>query len=159
MADSAFINCDNKNLSIEQIFKNLLAVDAAGNPILKVTSLFGVSSLNIDGGLSEVRKTNLTNTAFQVKASDGNVLGWNIINPNASAVYVKLYDALPGAVTVGTTVPKHTIMVPASGTVYVAPNCIQEQFADAITMAVTTGVSDTDNTNPGSAVHVHIKFN
>jgi len=159
MAETDFNTCDNKNLSPEQIFKKLLAVDAAGNPILKVTQVLGASSLNIVGGLSEERKVNLTSTAYQVKASAGNLLGWNIINPNGSAVYVKLYDLLAAGTTVGTSTPKLTIMVPANGTVYVAPNCIQEEFADAITMAVTTGVADSDNTNPGSAVHVHLKYN
>lgn len=159
MAVTDFNTCDNKNLSPEQIFKKLLSVDADGNPILRVTNLFGVGSLDINGGLSEERKVNLTNVGYEVKASAANLLGWNIINPNGSAVYVKFYDALAAAVTVGTTTPKLTIMVPANGAVYIAPNCIQEQFADAITMAVTTGASDADATNPASAVHVHIKYN
>ncbi len=159
MADKHFSTCDNKNLSLEQIIKLMLAVDANGHPVLRVAPLFEAGSLDIDGRLSEERKVNLTNVAYQVKTSGGNLLGWNIINPNGSAVYVKLFDSLAADVTVGTTTPKLTIMVPANGTVYVAPNCIQEQFADAITMAVTTGVADSDNTNPGSAVHVHIKYN
>lgn len=159
MADTYFSTCDNKNLSLEQIIKLMLAVDANGHPVLRVAPLFGGGSLNIDGRLSEDRKVNLTSTKHEVKVGDGNLLGWNIINPNASAIYVKFYEDLIANVIVGTTTPKLTIMVPANGTVYVAPNCVQEFFLDGIVMAATTGSADSDNTNPGSAVHVHVKFN
>ena len=159
MADTYFNTCDNKNLSIDQLLKLMIGVDSNGHPVLRVSPLLSNESLNINGGLSEERKVNLTNVAYQVKVGDGNLLGWNIINPNGSAVYVKFYEDLIANVTVGTTTPKLTIAVPANSSVYVAPNCVQEFFLEGIVMAVTTGVADSDNTNPGSAVHVHVKYN
>lgn len=154
MALTNYTDCDNKNLSIEQLEKQSYIADIDGKPLEKVAVVF-----NYQGGLSQVRKTNLTNTAFEVKDSKGNLIGWNIINPNASVVYVKFYDKTAASVNAATDVPKLTLMLPASGTVYVAPNAIQQEFDRAISMRACTGIADTDNTAPGTAIHINALFN
>lgn len=153
MAYTEFTTCDNKNLSLEQIEKQAYVSDIDGNPIEKQVQAF-----NVQGGLSQVRKTDLTKTAFAVKASAGNLLGWNIINPNGSAVYVKFYDKAAAGVIVASEVPKLTIMIPANGTVYVAPNAIQQEFGTAISMRSCTGVADTDDTDAATAIHINALF-
>ena len=154
MALTNYTDCDNKNLSIEQLEKQSYIADIDGKPLEKVAVVF-----NYQGGLSQVRKTNLTNTAFEVKDSKGNLIGWNIINPNALVVYVKFYDKAAAKVNAATDVPKLTLMVPASGTLYVAPNAIQQEFGTAISMRACTGLADTDNTSPGTAIHINALFN
>jgi|SRR5687768_13949993 len=91
----------------------------------------------------------LTNTAFQIKSSSGRVVGWNFINPNATVVYIKFYNALAVNVTVGTTTPVKTLFIPATSTIFV-PNhvMVQHNFTTAISIAVVTGIADSDNTAP-----------
>lgn len=145
-----FMSCANKNLSGEQISGLTLISDIDNNPVEKYASVF-----NFQGGWSQVRKTNLDKTAFVLKASKGNLLGWNIINPNGSAIYVKFYDKAAASVNPATDVPVLTVMVPANSPVYVAPNAKQAEFATAMSMRACTGLADTDDTNPGTSIHIN----
>jgi len=154
MAFTPYITCDNKNLSLEQLFNLLLVADSEGKPALKIITANDALTSN----LSDLRKKDLTNTAFAIKATGGNLLGWNIINPNASAVYVKFYNKVAGTVVVGTDAPVLTLMVPANGSVYQQPDCSQHEFATAMSMAVTTLIGDTDATAPATAIHINVKY-
>ncbi len=58
--------------------------------------------------------TALTNTAQAIKASAGKIGGWYIYNPNASAVYIPIYNVAAASVTVGTTNPQMTLCIPAT---------------------------------------------
>lgn len=153
-AFTAYIDCNNKNLTFDQIFNKLLVADVDGEPAFKVIT----ANDALTGNLIDFRKTNLTNVAVGVKSSGGNVLGWNIINPNASAVYVKFFNKAFGSVVVGTDVPTLTLMIPANGSVYQQPDCVQQEFTTAISIATTTGLADTDNTAPGTAIHINVKY-
>lgn len=154
MAFTPYITCDNKNLTLEQLFNLLLAADADGNPVLKTIN----ANDALTGNISDLRKTDLTNAAFAIKATAGNLLGWNIINPNASAVYVKFYNKVAGTVVVGTDLPLLTIMVKANDTFYQEANSVQREFSTAMSMRVTTVLADADNTAPGTAVHINVKY-
>lgn len=71
----------------------------------------GLSVLNAtssDGG------TALTNTAQAISAAAGQVYGWYIYNPNATAQYVQFYNTAQGSVTVGTTNPLFMLTLPAT---------------------------------------------
>lgn len=57
----------------------------------------------------------LDETAVTVKLAPGHVGGYHLWNDSAAVLYVKLYDALIGDVTVGTTTPRMTIGLPATG--------------------------------------------
>lgn len=151
MAYTYLTSCDNKNLSPEQIEKQIYVVGIDGKPVPKFVQAF-----NVQGGLNQIRKTNLTKVAFEVKASAGNLLGWNIINPNGTAIYVKFYDIEAADVVVATDAPKLTIMVPANGTVYIAPNAIQQEFETAISVRSCTGIADNDDNN--TSCHANILF-
>lgn len=82
-----------------------------------------------------------TNAAV-VKASPGRLFGWHASNVNAAARYLKVYDSAT-APTVGTTVPKLTIMLPAGGS---ASHDLGEGivFSAGISIALTTGMADAD---------------
>lgn len=154
MAFTNYTDCDNKNLSIEQLEKQSYITDIDGKPLEKGAVVF-----NYQGGLSQVRKIDLSNTAFAVKASNGNLMGWNIINPNGSVVYVKFYDKAALGVNPAVDVPLLTLMIPANGTFYIAPNAIQQEFVTAISMRACTGLVDTDDTAPGTGIHINALFN
>lgn len=57
----------------------------------------------------------LDETAVTVKLAPGHVGGYHVWNDSAAVLYLKLYDALIGDVTVGTTTPRMTIGVPTLG--------------------------------------------
>ena len=86
MALTNYTDCDNKNLSIEQLEKQSYIADIDGKPLEKVAVVF-----NYQGGLSQVRKTNLTNTAFEVKDSKRNLIGWNIIKSSSRQIGILKY--------------------------------------------------------------------
>lgn len=154
MSFTPYVTCDNKNLSLEQLFNLLLVADSEGNPVLKTIN----ANDSLTDNISDLRKTDLTNTAFAIKAIAGNLLGWNIINPNASAVYVKFYDKVAGSVVIATDAPLLTIMVKANDTFYQEANSVQREFSTAMSMRVTTVLADADNTAPGIAIHINVKY-
>lgn len=57
--------------------------------------------------------TALTSTAQVIKASAGNLYGYYIYNPNATAQFVQFYNTAAASVTVGTTNPLFMLPIPA----------------------------------------------
>jgi hypothetical protein len=78
------------------------------------------------------------------------VYGYYLANLHASAWrYVKFYDADADDVTVGSTTPLLTVPVPPGSAANLAiPQGIA--FANAITLAATTGAADADSGAPGA---------
>lgn len=98
-------------------------------------------------------------TKAQIKSKAGTVYGYNFVNANTYPVYVKLYDNPSASVTVGTTVPVRTIVIPASGFM------MQEQlgvaltaFTNGITIAVTKNLADTDTTVLDTAILAEVFY-
>lgn len=91
------------------------------------------------GGASIFRSTTLTNTAVAVKASAGTVSFLHVANVSGSAVtcYLHLYDVAAASVTVGTTVPTWSMVLPAA-TVQTIPFTVPLQFSTAISASATT---------------------
>lgn len=110
------------------------------------------------------RNTAVTSTAVQIAAADANgytLTGYNMINSaNTTDVYVKFYDALAANVTVGTTTPVMTRMIPAGGAIIEEANSKSEiyTFTTGITIAVVTGLADSSTTAPSSAIHICIDY-
>ena len=93
------------------------------------------------------RSATVDETAAQeVKASAGTLHGFNIYNPNAYDVYVKLYDTAAASVVVGTTAIVQTIQVPAEGSVYLVNAEPIQAFSTAIAVACTKLAVDSDTT-------------
>ncbi len=135
---------------------NVAIVDASGNQITSFGSSISALSTNAP---DTIRITNLTNAAQAIKASAGNLYGWNIINPNTTVVYVKFYNTAAASVLVGTTAVVLTIMVPASGSIYLEPSCIQQHFTTAIAVACVLNLADNDTTDPGASdIFIDVRY-
>jgi hypothetical protein len=72
------------------------------------------NGLSVFNGTSSDGATALTSTAQVIKASAGQVYGWYIYNPNATAQFVQLYNTAAASVTVGTTNPLFMLTIPAT---------------------------------------------
>lgn len=83
-----------------------------------------------------------------IKGYAANLKGALIINTNAAARYVKLYDSTD-APTVGTTVPAITIQIPASSQLALTwPDGVN--FGHSMWMATTVNAVDSDSTAVGA---------
>lgn len=72
------------------------------------------NGLSVFNATSSDGATALTSTAQAIKASAGQVYGWYIYNPNATAQFVQLYNTAAASVTVGTTNPLFMLTIPAT---------------------------------------------
>lgn len=100
------------------------------------------------GGLSFTDGT-MNATKTQVKGSAGQLYGWYIYNPNASAVYVQIYNLASASVTVGTTVADLALGIPATSAANVFSD-IGLAMGTGITFAITT--TRGGSTSPASTV-------
>lgn len=72
------------------------------------------NGLSVFNATSSDGATALTSTAQVIKASAGQLYGWYIYNPNATAQFVQLYNTAAASVTVGTTNPLFMLTIPAT---------------------------------------------
>lgn len=140
-------------------------------PAAQITALTPPTSVGInnsitlaaESGYLNYRNTALTNTAVQVKASGGSVMGWNFINPNSVTVYVKFYNLATG-VTVGTSPILLTQAVPGGSASNPGINFLdvglipQEVFSTGISIACVTGLADNNNTAPTTPIHASVRY-
>lgn len=112
-------------------------------------------------GIGAQTHSNITadETVEQAVAGSGkNFLAFNFtcFNPDAAAVaYVQFFDALAANVTLGTTVPKFVLPLPAGGGIDGA-NYVPKKFSYAITYAVTAGPGN--NVAPASDCIVQFDY-
>lgn len=104
---------------------------------------------------TSVYSGSVTNTATAVKATTGQLYGYEIHNSNTSAVYIQLFNATAANVTVGTTTPFMSIGIPASTSVRIEYS-MGVAFGTAISLAATT--TRTGNTAPSNTVDVNITY-
>jgi hypothetical protein len=111
------------------------------------SSLGGASSFAASGGTGAALLT-----ASPVQIGPGgphSFYHWHCANGVASTVWLQIFDAAAGAVTLGATPPKLSYPIPASG--YWEEHYAGEErpaFANAITVAVTT--TPTGSTAPAT---------
>ncbi len=107
------------------------------------------------GGLSVFRSLDLDESHEEVKSSAGCLYKLRIANFATAPVYVKLFNAATGSVTVGSTTPIDTICVPAAS----ASDCtvVTEafggmglEFTTALCLAATTGLADNNSGAPAA---------
>lgn len=118
------------------------------------------------GGVAETesyKNIDVDESEDAVKSTPGKVYWIHAINMTASPLYLKLYDATVGNTTVGTTIPKHTFVVPANadsdGAGFVLSTRNPIKFRNAITIAATTGVADNNTGAPaGNALIVNMGY-
>ena len=107
------------------------------------------------------RDDNLRTSAVTINAAPSDLYGWNIINPNSTAVYIKFYDTT-GTVTIGTSTVRKTLLVPAMSTVVMGSSTARGQSQMVVNtglkMAVTTEMADSGTTAPVTAVYAEIFY-
>lgn len=101
------------------------------------------------GGTSIFRSLDLDESEEEIKASAGAVYGYAWGNTNASARFLKFYNATAANVTVGTTTPVLTMYLPPTSAGHIAWD-YGIPFSTAITAAATTGIADNDTGAPGA---------
>lgn len=141
-------------------FENLTTPDADGGRIFKVTNASQFTADQPAGAdsYSTFRSLTTSNTGEVIKASAGNVYGWNITNLTAGTIFVKLYNKATAPTGAGDT-PVRVIMVPASQSVLVTPNSgILKSFAAGISIRTTTGAADTDVASPATSPIVEVFY-
>lgn len=100
--------------------------------------------------------TALTNTAQAIKASAGNLYGYYIYNPNATAAYVEIYNIAQASVTVGTSTATLVFCIPATSAANLMfPVPIPFSNTGWSIAATTTGGG---NTAPGTALECMVFY-
>lgn len=111
------------------------------------------------GAPSQFRSLTVNSTAQAVKASTGNVYGWNINNEHVATIYVKIYNIAAASVNPASDVPVRTIKVPAGGVAGVENNgAIQNNCSTAISVRCVTGSADNDTTAPATLPIIEILY-
>jgi hypothetical protein len=123
---------------------------SAGTNAIGNVGLIGRTS----GGMTIFRSIDIDETEEEIKASAGQVFSIAAFNRTAAPLYLKFYNATAANVTVGTTTPVLTFVVPGNadsdGAGFMWNNDIGFAFGTAITVACTTGVADNDTGAPGA---------
>ena len=89
----------------------------------------------------------LTSTAVLVSTNASNLSGYSFSNPNPVVVYVQLFDAAASTdVTVGVTVPKASVAVPAYGVTDAMPTQGLDFRLGLVVAATTTAKGSTPPT-------------
>lgn len=108
--------------------------------------------------LSNFRSLTLDSTAQAIKASAGELWGFNIINLNAADIYVKFYNVAAASVNPASDVPIKTLLVPQLSTVFQDTKSRLDVFSTAISIRAVTGSGDTNTTAPSTLPIIEIKY-
>lgn len=121
-----------------------------------LTNPFSVNLLpSTSAGWSPFLANAQSTTVTTVKATAGELGAYYCWNPNAAVAYLQIFD-ISGTVTLGTSVPKWSIGLPAGSAANLElSNGLH--FANAIKIAATT--TATGSTAPTSAIDCNIGFN
>ena len=94
----------------------------------------------------------LVATVVAIKAAPGRLFGLVISNPNTVTIWIQMFDLAPGSVTLGTTAPRLSILVPkgvsatdAGGVELLWPDGVffETQISVAATTAPTNAAAPT----------------
>jgi hypothetical protein len=123
---------------------------AAGTNLIGDVALQGRTT----GGLSIFRSIDLDESEEEVKGSAGTLYSIDAMNMTASVLYLKIYDNTAAGTTVGTTTPVLTYVLPTNGDTNgcgMVKNIPQGlAFSTGITVAVTTGLADSNTGAPAA---------
>lgn len=134
----------------------VLATDVALPTGTNTIGNINLSATSASIGPDAFRSLVVDTDEVTVKGSAGNLYGWNIVNRHTSTIYVKFYNQT--SVDPGTDVPVLTLQVPANGSIYQEPNCIQHVFSTAIAVRAVTENTDTGTTDPTTLPIIEIKY-
>lgn len=121
----------------------------------KLDSIIAADAAATLGAGLPFKNLDVDETEDAVKASAGYLFSLHAMNLSNAKRYLKIYNATVASVTVGTTVPVHTYLIPTMGDTNGAGFTINlgatgEYYDTAITIAATTGFADNDTGAPGA---------
>lgn len=89
------------------------------------------------------------------------LVGWNLINPDSTNAYLKMYNGLDPNVVIGTTAPLRNLLIPAKGTTFLSnEDKFQLLFNIGLVIIVTTTFSDSGaQAAPSTGCYVEILYN
>jgi hypothetical protein len=102
------------------------------------------------GGLSVFRSLDLDESEEEVKGTAGCLYKLRLTNLAATTRYVKLYNDTAANVSVGTTTPIDTIVVPAGAIITENFGGLGLTFSAALCLAATTALADNDTGAPSA---------
>lgn len=98
----------------------------------------------------------VSNTAAEVSDAGSTIHGFRLENNHTSAVYVQLFNARVADVTLGTTAPTVSFLLPASGSTQIEPRAFLYYFNKGISIACTA--TRTGSGSPTAAASVSLWF-
>ncbi len=107
------------------------------------------------GGVTPYRNLGVLATPYGVTASPGQIYWMHAINLTAAPIFLRIWNAITGTVTIG-TLPHADLVLPvpanadSDGAGFVTGIVQGIEFSNAITIAATTGIADTDVTAPAA---------
>lgn len=142
---------------------SLAVKNAAGSTITLKTSTDGSDEVphhivEFPAQTSFRNNTSINSTAVAVKASAGELWGFNIINLDTVDIFVKLYNIAAASVNPASSVPVLTLQVPTLGSIFCEPRCVVHDFSTAIAVRAVTGSGDTNTTAPGTLPIIELKY-
>lgn len=122
--------------------------------VTALTAFNGVATTNGQTLGTQISPT--TPAGLSIKGTAGRLYWLHVGNPNATAVFVKIFNV--AAPTLGTTSATLNINIPGTSSVSVAIPSTGLFFSTAIVLAVTGGASLTDNTTIAAGAEVNYSF-
>lgn len=139
--------------------KLIINSDGSLNVQSEANTAGGTSTFSALGGTGNAL---LTNAAIQVAGGAHSLYGVAFWNPNTVDVWVQIFDVLHASVTLGTTVPKMSIRVPAGNGIQAGS--WEEKFLGESKVAFATEISAaatttaTGNTAPTTGVQAQFVY-
>jgi len=138
-----------------QLGINLVNIGGTANASQAGTLTLGTTAAN-NGMTNGTVIAPLTVAATVIKATAGKLYSLSVGNAQATAIYLKVYNA--ASVTLGTTTPVQNYLVPANSTFNVTISPVGLYFATGICVAVTGGQPLLDTTALTSTAVVNYSF-
>ena len=133
-----------------------LAAVTTVSTVSSVTALAAVNTVATTNGMTiGTQITAATPVVLSVKATAGRLHFISVGNPNSTAVYLKLFNAVA---TLGTTSAAMNFYIPGTSVLTIPISDQGLWFGTAINLAVTGGASLTDNTAITTGCEVNYSF-
>ena len=135
-----------------------LSIDVNTMPTVAVTGTFWQATQPVSGtvdrtAITPVLENGLSTTVQTVVGSAAKLDSYYCFNPNSSVAYVQIFD-ISGTVTLGTSTPKWSIGIPATGGANLSN--LNLSFANAIKVAATT--TATGSSAPTTAIDCNFGY-
>ena len=129
------------------------AVTVSGTPTVSVSGTPPVSVSSLPTGIALSRVSTASTNAVLIKSTAGSLYELSIVNPTATAAWLKLYNKSTVAVP-GTDTPIAVVSMPANSVLQMEFGSIGKRFSSGISLAITGAQALLDTTNAVAGVQV-----